>query len=506
MTAASQKNCGCPLPLKANDFLSVLSMKCSELAQGCVVSGDDRDISGISQNSKTIKSGDLFAALKGDKVDGREFMDAAIAAGAVAVLAQTGTELPKNVTAITHDEPRKALAQIAARFYKAQPKTIAAITGTSGKTSTVQFVRQIWQMLGYKSASLGTLGIIGDGIERYGSLTTPDSITLHQDLAMLALDKRITHLAMEASSHGLDQFRLDGVKLGLAAFTNFSRDHLDYHHTMDAYLKAKLRLFNELLPSTGSAIVNADMAEHEQIAAAITSRGIKLITYGSSDCDVRLLSRNFNVHHGVLGQDLELSVFGKKISTHINLVGGFQAANVLCALSLAIASGEQVGKAAACLPNLQPVRGRLEWVGPHKGGAVYVDYAHKPDALEQVLTTLRPQTQNRLICVFGCGGNRDAGKRTIMGAIAKKLSDIVIVTDDNPRNEDAALIRKAVMEGAPDATEIGNRADAIAHALSMMQMGDVVVIAGKGHEQGQIIGAQTLPFDDVIVARNIIQE
>ncbi|MDX1921516.1 MAG: UDP-N-acetylmuramoyl-L-alanyl-D-glutamate--2,6-diaminopimelate ligase [Alphaproteobacteria bacterium] len=475
-------------------------MKISELAIGCAISGEDKDITGISQNSKTISPHFLFAALKGDKVDGRDFIDSAVSAGATAVLAQTGSLLPKTVTAVTHDEPRLALAKIAAKFYRVQPKTIAAVTGTSGKTSTVQFTRQLWQMLGHKSASVGTLGIIGDGIERYGSLTTPDSISLHQDLAMLALDKRITHLAMEASSHGLEQYRLDGVNVGYAAFTNLSRDHLDYHKTMENYLNAKLRLFKELLPTNGTAVVNADMAESAEVAAAVKQRGIKLMTYGSAASDVQLVKRNFNAH----GQDLELNVAGKKFSTHINLVGAFQTANVLCALSLAIASGEHPAKVIECLPKLQPVRGRMEWVGAHKGGAVYVDYAHKPDALEQVLQALRPHTQNRLICVFGCGGNRDAGKRPIMGGIAKTFADVVIVTDDNPRNEDAASIRKAVLEGAIGATEIGNRADAIAGALNMMNAGDVVVIAGKGHEQGQIIGTQTLPFDDVAVAKNIM--
>ncbi len=475
-------------------------MKISEIATGCAVSGEDKDITGLAQNSKAVASGFLFAALQGENVDGRDFIDAAIAAGANAVLAQTGTNIPNSVTAITHDEPRLALAKIAAKFYKVQPKTIAAVTGTSGKTSTVQFVRQLWQMLGHKSASVGTLGIIGDGIERYGSLTTPDSITLHQDLAMLALDKRITHLAMEASSHGLEQYRLDGVNVTLAAFTNLSRDHLDYHKTMESYLKAKLRLFNELLPANGTAVVNADMAEFAEISAAVRARNIKMLSYGTNGNEVRLEKRTFNAH----GQDLELKVLGKKVSTHINLVGAFQAANVLCALSLVIASGADAKKAIECLPKLQPVRGRMEWVGEYKGGAVYVDYAHKPDALEQVLQALRPHTQNRLICVFGCGGNRDAGKRPIMGSIAKTFADVVIVTDDNPRNEDAASIRKAVMEGASGATEIGNRSDAIAAALNMMCAGDVVVIAGKGHEQGQIIGTQTLPFDDVAVAKKVM--
>lgn len=480
-------------------------MKCSELASssrtGCSITGDDREISGISQNSKATGHDFLFAALKGEKVDGRNFIEHAIRAGAVAVLAQTGTILPANVTAITHDEPRKALAHIAARFFHSQPGTIAAVTGTSGKTSTVQFARQIWHDLGHKSASIGTLGIMGDGIERYGSLTTPDSVTLHQDLAMLATKNHITHLAMEASSHGLEQYRLDGVNVNLAAFTNLSRDHLDYHKTMEAYLNAKLRLFGDLLPTHGTAILNADMAEFDRISSAVRQRGIKTLSYGSMSGDVRLEKRMFNAQ----GQDLILNMLGKSVSTHINLVGAFQAANVLCALSLAIASGENPARAVECLSTLHPVRGRLEWVGSHKGGAVYVDYAHKPDALEQVLQALRPHTHNRLICVFGCGGDRDTGKRSIMGGIAKKLANVVIVTDDNPRGEDPALIRRSVMDGAVGATEIGNRGNAIAHALGIMQTGDVLVIAGKGHEQGQIVGAQTLPFDDVAVAKELMR-
>lgn len=476
-------------------------MRLSELASGFILSGEDKDISGLCRDSRAAKAGYLFVALAGEKMDGAHFIEDAIKNGAVAVLAQKGTVLPKNITGLFVDEPRAALAKIAARFYPAQPKTIVAVTGTSGKTSTVQFTRQIWQRLGYKAASIGTLGIIGNGIERYGSLTTPDAISLHHDLSMLVNEKSITHLAMEASSHGLEQMRMDGVRLSAAAFTNLSRDHLDYHKDMETYLAAKLRLFKELLPSTGVAVLNRAIPEFEILAATAQSRGIKTITFGGKGSDIELLSRKADMR----GQELNLSVFGKTISTRINLVGAFQTANVLCAAGLALACGETQDAVMAQLSSLQGVRGRMELVGTHHGGAVYVDYAHKPDALENVLSALRPHTLGKLMVVVGCGGDRDAGKRPIMGGIAARLADKVIVTDDNPRSEDAGLIRKAVMEGCPDADEIGDRAAAIAHALSMLHEGDIVVIAGKGHEQGQIIGDKTIPFDDADVARSAMK-
>lgn len=476
-------------------------MKCSDLAFDCTLTGPDTEISGITQDSRAVRPGYLFAALKGEKVDGRDYIDAAIKNGAVAILGSNDILLPPGITGITHEEPRHALALIAARFYPKQPRVIAAITGTSGKTSTVQFLRQIWQHSKHKSASIGTLGIIGDGIERYGSLTTPETISLHQDIMMLAEEKHITHLAMEASSHGLEQHRLDGVHVTLAAFTNLSRDHLDYHKTMEAYLAAKLRLFRDVLAKDGVAVIASDIPEFPEIADVIKQRSIRMLTFGTGKADVALLERRFDAH----GQDLHLSIMGKPFNTRIHLVGAFQAMNVLCAATLAIAGGDTTETVMDALPKLQTVRGRMEYVGAHQGGAVYVDYAHKPDALEQVLKALRPHAQGRLICVFGCGGNRDAGKRPMMGAIAQQFSDIVIVTDDNPRHEEAALIRKAVMEGATRATEIAGRGEAIAYALSLLQAGDVVVIAGKGHEQGQIIGDKILPFDDAAIAKNMME-
>lgn len=476
-------------------------MRLSELASGFTINGEDKDISSLCRDSRAANTGCLFIALAGEKIDGAQFIQDALKNGAVAVLGKTGTVLPTGITSILVDEPRAALAKIAARFYPAQPKTIVAVTGTSGKTSTVQFTRQIWQRIGHKAASIGTLGIIGNGIERYGSLTTPDAISLHHDLSMLVNEKGITHLAMEASSHGLEQMRMDGVRLSAAAFTNLSRDHLDYHKDMETYLAAKLRLFKELLPSAGVAVLNRAIPEFENLAGVAKTRGIKTITFGGKGSDIELLSRKADVH----GQELNLSVFGKKFSTRINLVGAFQAANVMCAAGLALASGESQDAVVTKLSSLEGVRGRMEFVGTHQGGAVYVDYAHKPDALENVLSALRPHTQGKLVVVVGCGGDRDAGKRPIMGAIAARLADKVIVTDDNPRSEDPALIRKAVMEGCPDADEIGDRATAIAHALSMLHEGDIAVIAGKGHEQGQIIGDKTIPFDDADVARTAMK-
>ncbi len=476
-------------------------MKLSELAHGFTFQGPDRDIAGLARDSRHVREGFLFAALTGEHDDGRRFITDAINKGAKALLVAPGTEVPEGISVIAHPEPRNILAQLAARFYPIQPATMAAVTGTSGKTSTVQFLRQIWQRLGHKSASIGTLGIIADGFEKSGSLTTPDSITLHQDLQMLAKDKHITHVAMEASSHGLDQLRLDAVKLKLAAFTNFSRDHLDYHKTMEEYLAAKLRLFSDLLPASGVAVLNKDIAEFEMLAATVKKHGSKLLTYGMKDADVTLLAQKPVTG----GQELTYSIMGKNWQSFIPLAGTFQAANVTCAAALALASGEDTAKIMDTLPKLEGVRGRLEYIGAHQGGAVYVDYAHKPDALENILQALRAHTSKRLIVLFGCGGNRDAGKRPLMGEIACKRADEVIVTDDNPRHEDPALIRKAVMSGCKSAKEIGDRAEAIAYALSMINEGDVLVIAGKGHEQGQIIGDDVRPFDDASVVRRFMK-
>ncbi len=476
-------------------------MRFSQLLGGAPFTGADVEITGLARDSRNVKPGQLFAALPGHTGDGISYIEQAIQSGAVAIVAPLNTNVSGNVSVALAAEPRQLFARISARFYPHQPEHIAAVTGTSGKTSTVQFTRQFWQLAGKRAASIGTLGIIGNDIERYGSLTTPDCVSLHQDLDMLATEKKITHVAMEASSHGLDQYRLDGVNLKYAAFTNFSREHLDYHQTMEAYLNAKLRLFGEVLPATGTAVINRDIPEFDHIAAVAIRRGIKVISFGEGQADIRITKKEYAAG----GQNITLSAFGKTYTSQINLVGAFQSANILCAASIAIASGEDVQATINNMPRLVGVRGRLERVGSHKDGTVYVDYAHKPDALENVLKALRPHTTNRLIVVFGCGGNRDTGKRPIMGEIAQRLADVVIVTDDNPRFEDPASIRKAVLEGCPGATEIGDRTKAIAAGLEMMKNGDVLVIAGKGHETGQIIQGQTVPFDDVEVARSKMQ-
>lgn len=476
-------------------------MLLSQLFPDTTLIGADVAITGLSCDSRTVQKGFLFAAFAGDKADGRTYINQAIKNGAAALLVSRAEDAPQGITAIVQPEPRLALAKMAAQFYPHQPKTIAAVTGTSGKTSTVTFTRQLWQLCGHRAASIGTLGVIGNDIERYGSLTTPDSVSLQKDLQMLADEKRISHVAMEASSHGLDQYRLDGVQVRLAAFTNLSRDHLDYHKTMEAYFTAKKRLFTALLPAGGTAILNADCAEFDALKEAVGADKT-VFSFGEKPSDLQLLEK----HYRASGQDLSLKYKGKIFKTRINLVGAFQSANAMCAAALAICSGEDAEKIFALLPQLQPVRGRLECVGAVKGGAVYVDYAHKPDALEQVLKALRPHTSGKLVTVFGCGGDRDQGKRPIMGEIAARLSDSVIVTDDNPRSENPASIRAAILQGCPQAKDIGDRAQAIAYAINEMQAGDVVLIAGKGHEPGQIIGDKMLPFDDALVARNAMKD
>jgi UDP-N-acetylmuramoyl-L-alanyl-D-glutamate--2,6-diaminopimelate ligase len=461
------------------------------------------DILGLSADSRAIRPGFLFAALPGSRADGRDFVDQAVDQGAVAVLAPRGTALKsyaRPVSLLIAENPRRALAHMAAAFYGAQPATVCAVTGTSGKTSVASFLRQIWADMGFKAASLGTLGLQPERPGAPKSLTTPDPVELHACLAALARDG-VDHLAMEASSHGLDQFRLDGVKIAAAAFTNLSRDHLDYHPSMAAYLEAKLRLFKELLAPGATAVVNADMPETRAVLKACTERGLKVVTFGSGDSDLRLVRQVPQA----AGQDLEIEVFGRKRAVSLPISGTFQAANVLAALGLTLATGAKEDKALNALARLQGVPGRLEPIGDTPaGGHVYVDYAHKPGALEAVLTAVRPHTAKRLVVVFGCGGDRDPGKRPMMGEIAARLADRVIVTDDNPRTEDPAPIRKAILEAAPGAIEIGDRKAAIVTAATELEAGDTLVIAGKGHETGQIVGAKVLPFDDRDVARAAI--
>ena len=461
-----------------------------------------QDITGLTADSRAVKPGYLFAALPGTKADGRDYIDAALRQGAAAILAPSGTHHHGNAPVIESPEPRRAFALMAAAFYGRQPETIAAVTGTSGKTSTAQFARQIWMQLGHQAAALVTIGLIAPGINLYRSLTTPDPVELHADLAMLA-ERGVTHLAMEASSGGLDQFRLDGVRVSAAAFTNFSRDHLDYHLDMNAYFAAKLRLFQSLLKDGGTAVLNADIPEYEPLRAVSESRGLATLCYGQTPnhgkaLDLGLATQTPLPH----GQVLDLAVRGRAYRVNLKLMGSFQAMNVLAALGLVLAGGEDQDKAVAALEHLTGVPGRAELVATAPNGAqVFVDYAHKPGALETVLLALRPHVTNRLVLVFGCGGDRDRGKRPIMGEIATRLADKVYVTDDNPRSETPAEIRAAIMAAAPGATEIGDRAEAIYAAVKDLRAGDLLVIAGKGHEHGQIVGNTTIPFDDSEVAR-----
>lgn len=480
--------------------LSDIMASRTEIAVSALALERDPPITLLTADSRKIVPGALFAALPGTVHDGRAFIPQAIAAGAAAILAPKGTQLPADsgaVMLIEDANPRRRLALLAAAFYGAQPAHIAAVTGTNGKTSTAQFTRQIWTALGHRSGAMGTLGLVADGFPETPSLTTPDPVALHATLAEVA-NAGITHLAMEASSHGLDQFRLDGVMVSAAGFTNLTRDHLDYHGTMEAYLAAKLALFDRVMPKGAAAVINADIPEYEQIAATAHQRKQTVIGFGTKGRELRVLEATPLPH----GQRLELELFGRKMVLEVPLVGRFQVWNALCALGLAIGTGADPAKAAETLVNLAGVRGRLEMVATLKNGAaVYVDYAHTPDGLETVLRSVRPHTQGCLSVVFGCGGDRDKGKRPMMGRIAADLADRVIVTDDNPRTEVAAVIRAEVMAGCPDATEVDDRAQAIALAVGELGPGDVLVLAGKGHEQGQIVGTEIRPFDDATVAR-----
>jgi UDP-N-acetylmuramoyl-L-alanyl-D-glutamate--2,6-diaminopimelate ligase len=389
---------------------------------------------------------------------------------------------------------------MAARLYKRQPREIAAVTGTNGKTSVAVFVRQIWERLGRKAASLGTLGLMPPRADAPAALTTPDPVELHRCLDALAGDG-VEALAMEASSHGLDQYRLDGVRLSAAAFTNLSRDHLDYHDGMEGYLAAKARLFGALLPAGGTAVLNADVPEFVALESLCRERGQVILTYGYAGRDLRLLA----LHPEPAGLTLELEILGTRHTVGLTLAGAFQAHNLLAAVGLVLAGGADAEAVIATLPHLEGVPGRVEPVGATPaGGQVYVDYAHTPDALATVLQAMRPHVRGRLWVVFGAGGDRDPGKRPLMGEAAARHADAVVVTDDNPRSEDPAAIRAQIMPACPDATEVGERRAAIDFALARLEAGDVLVIAGKGHESGQIVGDTVLPFDDREVARAAI--
>jgi UDP-N-acetylmuramoyl-L-alanyl-D-glutamate--2,6-diaminopimelate ligase len=467
----------------------------------------DPEILGLSADSRLVAPGFLFAALPGARQHGGAFAGEAAAKGAVAILTDDPATLAldedarRRIAIIADPNPRRRFALLAARFYRRQPGTIAAVTGTNGKTSVVHFTREIWSALGHEAASLGTLGLVTPAGRRPGALTTPDPAALHRDLADLA-EAGIEHVALEASSHGLAQFRLDGVRIAAAAFTNLTRDHLDYHRDMATYRAAKERLFGELLGVPGTAVLNADSPEFARLAALCRARGHHVVGYGAAAAELRLCEctpRPF-------GLRIRAELFGVRHAIDLPLVGAFQAMNVLAALGLVAACGIAVETALPVLPRLAGVPGRLQLVGTTAAGApVFVDYAHTPDALATVLAALRPHTPGRLAVVFGAGGDRDRGKRPLMGEVAAALADLLYVTDDNPRGEDPAAIRRAILAAAPRAAEIGDRRQAILAALAELRGGDALVIAGKGHESGQIVGGAVLPFDDAVVARQALR-
>jgi UDP-N-acetylmuramoyl-L-alanyl-D-glutamate--2,6-diaminopimelate ligase len=461
----------------------------------------DLEITGLSADSRQILPGMAFVAVAGTKADGSIFIADAANRGAAVIFCAHRAEAGK-VPLIGVSEPRRFLAVAAARFYGRQPETMVAVTGTAGKTSVASFTRQIWTHAGHSAAMIGTTGVVSPGRNVYGSLTTPDPISLHKLLAELA-GEGVTHAAMEASSHGLDQYRLDGVKLAAAAFTNLGRDHMDYHPTVDAYMAAKMRLFEALLPKGSPAVIFADDAWSDKAIAAARAAGQDVRTVGRRG-DFLSLKR---VEHFRHKQVAEVHFGDEIFEAHIPLAGDFQIANALVAAGLSISTGVEPVTAVAALDGLQGASGRLELVGHTRDGALaYVDYAHKPDALENVLASVRPFTTGRVIVVFGCGGDRDRGKRPIMGEIACRLADVVIVTDDNPRSEVPAAIRAEIMAGAYCAAEIGDRAGAIREAVAMLRSGDTLIVAGKGHEEGQTIGGVTLPFSDHAELRSALEE
>jgi UDP-N-acetylmuramoyl-L-alanyl-D-glutamate--2,6-diaminopimelate ligase len=450
------------------------------------------DIAGLAADSRKVKSGFLFIAIAGAKADGAHFAKQAVTAGAVAVAAEQRPQgLPPAVAFIQVKNARRALAVAAAKFYPRQPQTIAAVTGTSGKTSVAAFTRQIWSTLGFQAASIGTVGVVSPKGERYGSLTTPDPVDLHHTLDQLA-GEGVTHLALEASSHGLDQHRLDGVRIAAGGFTNLSRDHLDYHPTIEAYLAAKLRLFEDLIVDGGTAVVGIDDCYAGQVVDAARKRRLKIMTVGEQGEDIKLAGGSIEG----FAQVIDIAHGGRRYKVKLPLVGAFQVQNAVLAAGLAIATGAEPARTFAALERLTGAKGRLELVGNRNSAPIFIDYAHKPDALKKALASLRPYAKGKLTVVFGAGGDRDSGKRPIMGRVAVEGADKVIVTDDNPRSESPAAIRAAILADAPGAAEIGDRAEAIRKAIADLKTGDVLLIAGKGHETGQIVGDRVLPFSD----------
>ncbi|QDP19161.1 UDP-N-acetylmuramoyl-L-alanyl-D-glutamate--2,6-diaminopimelate ligase [Sphingomonas xanthus] len=456
----------------------------------------ESQVTGFALDHRKVAPGNIFGAFPGTRFNGEDFIAEAVSRGAVAVVAAPGAVV-EGVPHLSADEPRLLFADLAARFYAPFPATIAAVTGTNGKTSTVELTRQLWRMAGHRSASIGTLGVTTADDQVSTGLTTPDIVTFLNNMAGL---KRmgISHVAYEASSHGLDQYRAEGMPVSAAAFTNFSRDHLDYHADMDSYFAAKMRLFDEVVAADGAAVVWTGDPRSQEVIAHAKRRGLRLLTVGPGGDMIALVSRQSTP----LGQQLLLRHEGREDRLSLPLIGAYQMNNVLTAAGLVLATGGCWTETLAGMGRLSPVRGRLERAVISRSGApVYVDYAHTPDAVEAAIGALRPHVEGRLITVIGAGGDRDHGKRPQMGTVAARLSDMVIVTDDNPRSEDPATIRAALLAGAPGAIEIGDRREAIAEAIGMAKAGDIVLVAGKGHEQGQIIGDKVLPFDDVAIAR-----
>lgn len=471
-------------------------MKLGQLVSGLDDAAAETTVTGFAIDHRKIAPGTIFGAFQGAAFNGEDFIDEAVAAGAIAVVARPEAQVSGAVH-IADAIPRRAFANLAARFFRHFPQHIAAVTGTNGKTSTAELSRQLWRMAGHNAASIGTLGITTASDQAKTGLTTPDIVTFLSNMSGLAREG-VSHAIFEASSHGLSQYRSEGVPVQVAAFTNLSRDHLDYHGSMDEYFEAKMRLFDEVVDETGTAVIWADDEYSDKAIARAKARDLRLITVGEKGQGIQMLSREPTQ----LGQTLELKIQGGVSKVKLPLIGAYQAANVLVAAGVVMATGGDVEDVLEHIARLQPVRGRLERAVITKTGApVYVDYAHTPDGLKAAIAALRPHTKGKLITVFGAGGDRDKGKRPEMGAIAVSDSDIAIVTDDNPRNEDPGLIRADIMAGAPGAHDIGDRRYAIAFAIEHAEPDDIVLIAGKGHEQGQIIMDRVLPFDDVEVAR-----
>ncbi len=460
----------------------------------------DSEVTGFAIDHRKVARGSIFGAFKGAVFNGEDFIEQAVERGAVAVVARPEARSDR-APLLADPEPRRLFAELAAKFYAPFPDTVVAVTGTNGKTSTVEMTRQIWRMSGHRSASIGTLGVTTSDDQVKTGLTTPDIVTFLNNMAGL---KRlgVSHVAYEASSHGLDQHRAEGVPLAAAAFTNFSRDHLDYHETMGAYFEAKMRLIEKLLPAGGPAVIWTDDPKSDEVIERSRRAGHEVLTIGRKGEMIKLAEQS----PSTLGQTLKLEHGGKAHRLALPLIGAYQAANVLTAAGLVLATGGDWTSTFSAMQRVAPVRGRLERAVISRAGVpVYIDYAHTPDALEAAIAALRPHVAKengaRLITVFGAGGDRDQGKRPEMGAVATRLSDVVIVTDDNPRSEDPALIRSAIMAAAPGATEVSGRREAIAEAIRIAREGDIVLVAGKGHETGQIIGDKVLPFDDALVAR-----